>query len=292
MISTLAMTQIKAYNMKNCFLILIFALFNFPLRGQEGACGTQITEAQVNLESLINIVQSKAYESIQQLNVELAVTVYIIKDQDGNTGITLPAIQAAIDKLNVTFSPVKLKFRICNTNYVDNYQFNTINAISNQRDLVIQNNSTNTINLYFASTVVDSNGAGVAGYTLMPAELKDAIFIDKDFIAGNDIIHQFGHFFNLYHTHETVFGNELVTDVNCNKTGDHCCDTPADPNISGSIDGICDYKGTAQDADKQFYVPATNNYMSLGNGSCRCVFTNDQLNRVIYSVLNQKKHLW
>jgi hypothetical protein len=287
----LVKTQIKK-KMKNCLLIVI-ALLIIPayVTGQSGSCGTQVSAAQIALENAINIPQVKPTESLQHLNLELSITVHIIKNDEGNTGITTEAIQSAIDRLNLAFQPVKLKFRICNTLYVDNYQFNTINT-SNEKNLTIQHYSKNTINLYFASDVLDGTGAAVAGYTIMPAELKDAVFLDKDFIAGNEMIHQFGHLFNLYHTHETIFGKELVTDVNCNKTGDRCCDTPADPGISGLIDNKCDYTGNLKDTKSSFYIPTTNNYMGLGNDVCRCVFTNDQFNRIIYSVLNQKQHLW
>jgi hypothetical protein len=126
----------------------------------------------------------------------------------------------------------------------------------------------------------------------MPADMMDVIFIDKDFIESNELIHQFGHFLGLYHTHENIFGAELVKDANCQLSGDRCCDTPADPLIEGAFDNKCDYTGNAKDSKDNFYVPSINNYMSLGNDVCRCAFTNDQLNRIIHTLQNQKKHLW
>lgn len=280
--------------MKKYFLAILTLLgvsVNVAI-GQEGACGTQITDNQKVLESQILIQPQKAIESIKQLNTELCIEVYIVKDQSGNTGITTAAIQTAMNKVNQAFDPVKLKFKICNFRYVDNYQFNNLNASNNQKDLFIQNNTKNTINLYFTSEVIDINGNLVSGYAFMPSEGKDAIFMDKDFIHTTDLVHQFGHFFNLYHTHETVFGKELVKDIDCNKSGDKCCDTPADPGIASAIDEKCDYTGNMTDTDKNFYIPSTNNFMSLGNENCRCVFTNDQYNRIIFSFLNHKKHLW
>lgn len=278
--------------MRNSFILFLIMVLPFNLMGQEGLCGTQVNEAQVNLESLINLPSSKATEGLTYLNTTLSVTVYVIKNQEGQEGITSAAIQSAIDRLNNAFVPIKLNFRICNTIHVENYQFDKLSAIKNENDLFTQYSSPNTINLYIASELLDKTGIAVSGYTFMPVEGKDAIFMDKDFVATNDIVHQFGHFFNLYHTHETIFGKELVKGTNSKVAGDKCSDTPADPGITSLIDNKCDYTGTFQDADKQFYVPSTNNYMSLGNESCRCVFSHDQLNRVIYSVQNHKKHLW
>lgn len=58
------------------------------------------------------------------------------------------------------------------------------------------------------------------------------------------------------------------------------------------IDEKCDYTGSAKDVANGFYIPSTNNFMSVGNGNCRCIFTNDQYKRLIYSLQNHKKHLW
>jgi hypothetical protein len=273
-------------------IIAVISLLSPNIRAQDNACGTVVSQAQVTLESGINLVSIKPNESVSQLNTELSVTVYVIKNETGVEGIDAAAINAAFDKLNTAFAPIKLKFRVCNTIFINNYQFNSINASQNAMDLTTQYNARNTINLYFASSLVDKEGNLVPGFTYMPADLMDFIFLDKDYIAGNEIIHQFGHFLGLYHTHETIFEAELVGDANCQTSGDRCCDTPADPIITGAIDNKCDYTGSVKDSKSNFYIPSTNNYMSLGNDVCRCVFTNDQLNRIIYTIQNQKKHLW
>lgn len=155
-------------------------IFASVVQAQEGVCGTEVTPAQITLENnSIAIPSVKASESPSHLNTEISVTVYIIKDENGADGITLAAINAAFDRLNAAFSPVKLKLRVCNTVYVENYQFNTINALQNERDLTIKHHSPNTVNLYFASVVIDKSGNNVSGYTHMPAEQKDFIFLKK-----------------------------------------------------------------------------------------------------------------
>ncbi|NJO68895.1 MAG: hypothetical protein HC830_06060 [Bacteroidetes bacterium] len=246
----------------------------------------------MTLENTINIPAVKSYESLPQLDLELMVTVYVVKDETGTPGITNAAVVSALDRVNNAFSLIKVKFHICAFNYIDNYQFNIINGARNERDLLIQHYSTNTINLYFASGLIDKFGSEVNGYALMPSELKDAIFLRKDMVSSNEIIHQFGHFFNLYHTHETAFGNEVVKNVNCDKTGDRCCDTPADPVIAGFVDNNCEYTGAFKDNNNQFYIPSTQNFMSFGKDACRCTFTNDQYMRIIYTINNLKKNLW
>jgi len=280
--------------MKNLYFIISAAILVLGLNNTQGqvvGCGTKVTVGQIAFDKGLPILTAlKSNLSLPLLNTELSVTVYIIRDNDGLPGITNLAVENSIDKLNTAFLPINLRFKICNTIYVDNYQFNTVNKSANGKDLLIQNYTPNTINLYFASSVIDEGGSNVCGYTFMPSELKDAIIISKDCISGNEIIHQFGHFFNLYHTHETAFGKELVKDPNCNKTGDLCCDTPADPLISGV--NKCEYTGSSKDSKNDYYVPSTSNYMSFSNDECRCNFTNDQFNRIIYAVQHLKNHLW
>lgn len=285
---------INAFIMKNRVLLIISGIIiicSFNLRAQI-KCGTYVTQGQKTLESGINIASSKANESVALLNRQLSISVYIVKDSTGNIGVSNATIQNAINQLNNAFSTIKLSFNICSTTVIENYQFDAINAASNEKDLLIQFNTPKTINLYFATIVIDSIGNSVNGYTYMPSGLKDAIFIAKQWATGGEIIHQFGHFFNLYHTHETSFGTELAKGSNCLTTGDKCCDTPADPNLTGLIDNECRYLGSLKDAQKIPYAPSVSNYMSLSENTCRCKFTNDQYNRVIYAVENLKKYLW
>jgi hypothetical protein len=278
--------------MKNRILLIISGIIisGFNLFAQN-SCGTYVTPAQKTLESGINIASAKANESVSQLNRQLSVSVYIIKDSTGIIGVSNATVQSAINQLNNAFSAIKLSFNVCNTIVIDNYQFNTINA-GNEKDLLIQYNTPKTINLYFATFIIDSLGNFVDGYTYMPSRMKDVIFLTKQSATGSEIIHQFGHFFNLYHTNETEFGAELVKGSNCSTTGDKCCDTPADPNLTGLVSNECIYSASMKDSQKIPYAPSVSNYMSLSKNSCRCSFTNDQYSRVIYAVQNFKNYLW
>ena len=58
--------------------------------------------------------------------------------------------------------------------------------------------------------------------------------------GGNDttLSHELGHYFDLYHTHETSFGTECPSGSNCQSAGDMVCDTPADPNLGQTRDDV------------------------------------------------------
>ena len=88
-----------------------------------------------------------------------------------------------------------------------------------------------------------------------------------------------GHALGLPHTHGlTNMGttDELADGSNCAVAGDRFCDTPADPNLLGKVDGACRYVGTARDARGMAYTPNTANIMSYSNTPCMTFFSPQQ----------------
>ncbi|MCB0630437.1 MAG: T9SS type A sorting domain-containing protein, partial [Lewinella sp.] len=101
---------------------------------------------------------------------------------------------------------------------------------------------------------------------------------------GATLIHELGHFYGLYHTHETSFGREYVDGTNCEVAGDLLCDTPADPNLgTPNLMSGCSYVGKITDPKGESYVPPVNNFMSYAPSSCVRFFSAEQL-AVIESV--------
>jgi hypothetical protein len=87
----------------------------------------------------------------------------------------------------------------------------------------------------------------------------------------------------------------LANGMNCETTGDLVCDTAADPDPEGNCDpdDKCNYTGTPViDANGDWYVPPTDNYMSYYGSPCRCRFTPGQYNRMIQQYLTNRSYLW
>jgi hypothetical protein len=256
-------------------------------------CGTHFSEAQRNLELS---GASGPYTSPVKLNKTLSVTVHVVRDQFGATGVIEDQINSAIEQLTNDFAPVGLSFTICDWNYIDNYHLNSINLANNQdQALRIQHYKANTINLYFVSTLQANTSTELMGVTWLPADdgnNRDAIILSKAHVLGPVLTHQVGHFFGLYHTHETTFGNERADGSNCATAGDLCCDTPADPNLLNMVDDRCEYTLDLKDANGQSYVPTTVNYMSFSRASCTCMFSDEQYTRVLNNWHLYKQHLW
>jgi hypothetical protein len=285
-------------NRKNIAIAFIFFLWasSSVLLGQTKDCGTYIdSAAQVALENTFTITAGQPNQSIPQVKRTLSITVHIVKDAQGLIGFTIGQLESVvIFKLNEAFAPIDLKFRICSTNYINNYQYDNLVVNSNEKELLSISAEPNTINLYIVSNIYDKTGVKVCGYTYMPGTAgKNCIFISKSCLLGSSVAHQVGHFFNLYHTHEkNTFGAELVSRTNCATAGDRCCDTEADPNLDGKVTN-CIYTGNDKDASSKFYGPSPKNFMSLSPEECRCNFTRTQFLRMIYALntTNFRKYL-
>ena len=109
---------------------------------------------------------------------------------------------------------------------------------------------------------------------------------------GSTLAHEVGHYLGLYHTHETYFGDEAVDGSDCSVDGDLLCDTPADPNLSSTVssDG-CVYSSAATDENGATYSPSVTNLMSYTPKGCRYDITEDQLDKILWTLQNQRTYL-
>lgn len=256
-------------------------------------CGTFVSGNQKVMEDTITVAQANPLQGLPQVNRDLSLAFYIVKDTLGNPGITTADIDAAVSRLNGYFSPVAIKFHVCKITYIDNYQFDILYSNKNEKDLTNSYFLANVISVYVVGSLTDFYNNKVSGYTYMPADKKDFVFITKQSFSGSEIGHQIGHVFNLYHTHETIFNYEYVDGSNCTKAGDKCCDTEADPNLTGKVYN-CNYTGKSKDSNpsnSQLYKPSTKNLMALGKDECRCYLSPSQYLRVAYAIQKLKSNL-
>ena len=270
------------------FLVAVYTLLFQLVNGQVSNCGTELLQQQIDFENSF----TDSVNNIILLNRTLGISVHVIEDQDGATNIDTSDLITMVSKLNELFSPIALNFRIISTENIENYHFNVIRKSGNAKDLMAQYSSAGTINLFLAETVYGSGNTLVRAFTYYPADNKDVIILTKQNMLDDTFIEQIGHLLNLYHTHETAFGNETVDESNCSSSGDLCCDTPADPGLSGAVDPSCSYSGQTMDANDDYYVPTTKNYMSSAPESCKCYLSEYQYIRVINCVLKVKNYLW
>jgi hypothetical protein len=108
--------------------------------------------------------------------------------------------------------------------------------------------------------------ARTQGFANILENITNNVVLDKFFMDDRKVIvHEFGHYFGLYHTAETRFGLEKVDESNCGTSGDLICDTPADP---GELFNVyvnytsCKMAGFREEDTNLEYKPIINNYMS------------------------------
>lgn len=277
--------------MKKYWLIIAFLFVSsglISLRAQPTTCGTILDDTQIAFEAGI----TDSLSELKPIKHTLNITLHIVNDENGNRGIDMSVINQAVSELNIGFEKVELQFRIDNINDIANYHFNDLQRGDQEQDLLVQYYSVNTINLYLVSALHNESNNDICAFTYYPSANIDAVFIDKDCLNGRQLVRQIGHFLNLYHTHETQFGNELVDKSNCTTAGDLVCDTPADPELSGLV-ANCKYLGSLTDSNGDYFVPTTHNFMSFTTDDCDCYyFTDQQLLRMLNCLVLFKNNLW
>jgi hypothetical protein len=269
-------------------VMIVFILSSLFASAQIFRCGTELTGDQ----QMSELALTDSITSVFEINRTLHITLFIVKDASGETDVNMAEFSGALIGLNSAFSEIALNFELSSVRYIENYHFNSLKKNENESDMIAQNFVINTINVYLVSYLYDGNDQEVCGYTYYPAEGKDIIMLSKSCIAEEFLIEQFGHFFNLYHTHERGFAEELADGSNCVTAGDLCCDTPADPDLAGKVTPDCQYASLVRDANNDYYTPSVFNYMSFSPGECnKCYFSSEQYVRILNCLLLTKSHL-
>ncbi|MEL4306531.1 Ig-like domain-containing protein [Joostella sp. CR20] len=216
---------------------------------------------------------------------------------DGTGRLSDADIEIAINSMNSFFGDMNIEFFICSIAPTieddDLYIFRSkaeTDAGDDDEDLLYDGGyiQENIVNIVF------TNLQPLNGYAYYPGG-KDLIVMRNSVSTnGTTISHEMGHFYGLQHTHNAADGSEgedmieLVDGSNCAIAGDTFCDTPADPDISGLVNSDCEYTGTVQDPNGDFYAPDVTNLMSYGRRDCRNKFSLEQQARV-YAVLKTSR---
>ncbi len=272
-------------------IIILLGICCLPivLVAQELYCGT-ITPAISDTIYVRPHFQAPASFNDNNDTRYFAIQFHIIRDSNGQGGLEQTDSNfrdTLLYELNTYYKNANIVFYSCNnTNYIDDDTY--YNYKSDYKDDLINNyNNEDCINIYYANSVLSKSGGiyrSVCGYSYFPPNLTTQTNRYNFIVIANNCylhstVHEMGHFFNLYHTHE-YNGAELVDGSNCTTVGDLCCDTPADPGLSTSnVTSDCRYIGTAVDANGDLYVPDPSNIMSYSRKHCRNYLTGEQYQR-------------
>ncbi len=281
-------------------LLLLFSSISFV---QSQSCGAHISEEDHQFLQF-KTTQMRSYASFTPKGIkDFPVKVHVVQPSFGESAISESEIKEAVQNLNKYYVNANIRFVILNgLNYIKSDQHYNFNK-ANEDQLCIKHDVDNVINLYIFHSIVDQ-GFPLCGFAYFPnrkseTQNKDRVLMRAECMTnGSSLVHEFGHFFSLYHTHGSPFvgtPKELVTRDpsrrNCEEAGDGLCDTPADPNLNNKVNNQCEYMGGAFDPSGVPYKPNPKNIMAYSNNYCRDELSTEQYNRVNYAALNFRKYL-
>ena len=227
--------------------------------------------------------------------IAIPVTVHVVRKDDGTGGLAADRIVQSFADLNAGFDPVDFHFYKCGpTRFIDSTQHWSLDSFAERDELTAMQVVPNTINLYYVANFVAEGESycGMASFTNRP--WQGVIIVNECAGVPNNkstVPHEFGHYFDLYHTHETSIAPECADGSNCATAGDLLCDTPADPKLDDVNMAGCVYVGTEVDPCGDPYTPDPSNLMCYAPKQCRTEFTPGQISRMRATLFNLRPNL-
>jgi hypothetical protein len=208
---------------------------------QPEECGTSIPEGMTREDFMYS---SPPNGENPEGSVPIRVAVHIVRYSNGRGGISDGQIESALNTLNAAFDPTLMLFNEFSRDYIDDDRYATIDQPGEEDVLREINVVGSSVNLYFVPEC-SFGWSGISSFTGSPVQ---GIVIVNSAAASSTTPHEFGHYFNLLHTHENYYGREHIARLgscsNCSTAGDMLCDTPADyglldPELGYNVDPQC-----------------------------------------------------
>jgi hypothetical protein len=230
------------------------------------------------------------------LSVPLAI--HVVRQSDGTGGLPDSSVANSIAVANAKFAGAGFQlFQQGATRFIDSdalyFNVDTQAEIDQLKQTdVIQN----ALNCYFTQNLADAQGSLCGQASFTTTQVQGVVVRNSCTTNGGNLstfAHELGHFFDLFHTHETTFGVECPNGSNCATAGDRICDTPADPTLSSAnMDTLCNYTGNATACNGQIHAPDPSNLMSYAEPkNCRANFTFQQNNKMLATLVNLRSAL-
>jgi len=265
----------------------------------QSSCGFIVTEEYIQYLDETREQREQFDINLHRISRNIPLVAHIIRRTNGTGGLSMPDLELSINQLNDAFDRADLFYDLCDINFIDdtaifNDVIDVVDAAGNVlgEDIPIANPEVidGAVNVFFFPNIQN----GIRGWVYNLGSGLDWVVVGNDFATNvSTLAHEVGHYFNLLHTHEDRFGIELVDGSNCLTAGDLLCDTPADPNLNNCpgtcTDAACAYTGTFLQGGVPF-TPLTDNVMCQARAECRINFTDDQIERMIQSYVDDNRN--
>ncbi len=288
-------------------------LFTTQVANGHGSCGTTVTPQQIAMEMARD---QEAYETLKQSFInnaseatqDFVIQLHFLRNDNGTNSGSVPTVAQVRSEITNYVNPyfntstLNASFVECGPEiYHNSSAYNSLSATSEGDAMAQAYNIPNVINIY----IVDY-ARGACGWANFPSYLpNDYIVLAYGCVTNQStFVHELGHYFDVYHTHESAFGYENVTRnvghpcYNAATNGDMLVDTDADPrlNTPGVVLNSTTCTVTAilyRDfcTPGLLYTPDATNIMSYSAKACRTVFTLGQQARMAAAMATSRSYL-
>ena len=229
----------------------------------------------------------------------VAVAPHIVRKSDGTGGLPVDRYDQAMVDANLAYSNTGIVFYTTGSiDFIDSDAFYfDIDSISEINALRTTNTVENAINVYFTQNLKTAPSNPICGISAFTFSDVQGIAMANSCTATptnhSTYAHEIGHYFDLFHTHETAFGEEFVDGSNCFDAGDLLCDTPADPVLTSAMvdSATCLYVGDEVDSNGDPYDPDPRQYLSYSLKHCRDTFSAGSEAKIVETLLGPRANL-
>jgi hypothetical protein len=223
------------------------------------------------------------------------VKFHIIRDDGCSGGVPeMDLLNELNTYVNPRYAGAGLFFVACDTaSIICSSEFTILEDYAEGDAMSMMYNVPNVLNIY-----VVEDPDELCGWARFSSHSTDYVVLANNCATNTSTMaHEIGHYFDLFHTHETAWGAELVDGSNCMTAGDLICDTPADPVLFDSstdtykVDAMCVYSGNDLDANGQPYMPDATNLMSYSRKDCRDNFSQLQLAKAAFIAATERNYV-
>ncbi len=276
--------------------LVVSALAAAPALGQialgahdgDAFCGTRLTEATGRRHAEreragVLAAALEAFPPRTDAPLRVRVVFHIVRASDRTGGVDPSLLPAELQAMNDAFAPAGFGFvQEGPVRFIDDDQFYEFPSLDDLNLMRSRFNEPGAMNVFYVPEILL-----LCGFSSFSGDAIQGIVIKAACMGGPTTPHEVGHYFELYHTHETFFGAECPDGSNCATAGDLICDTPADPDLRGGVGRDCIYTGTASRC-RQFFAPDTRNVMSYSDLDCLQTWTPQQHQRALSVLLAER----
>jgi hypothetical protein len=243
-------------------------------------CGAEeFTEEQVaEIESRFEALRARKSMAgeVNQMAVSIPVYFHVIRDSNGNGGVTTTQINNQITVLNNAYAAAGFSFYLAGTDYTNNSTYYTCTGGTCETNMknALRKGTATALNFY-----TNNMGGGLLGWATFPWNYasnpkKDGVVVLQSSLPGGSATnynqgdtgtHEVGHWMGLYHTFQggCTTTNDSVSDTPAEYSGASGCPTGRDscPSLPG-LDPITNFMDYSYDSCMNTFSAGQNSRMN------------------------------